>query len=68
VIIGQIALGVFNVTLLAPVVIQLLHLLLADLLWVVLVIFAAESVTAGVPQQVAEPLGAMALSTAGSAD
>ncbi len=68
VIVGQIALGVFNVMLLAPVVIQLLHLLLADVLWVVLVVFAAESVIAGVAQEIAEPLHTAALSTAGSAD
>ena len=35
---GQIALGVINVLLLAPVVIQLVHLLLTELIWITLLI------------------------------
>lgn len=38
----QIAVGTANVALLAPVWIQLVHLLLADLLWIVLVLFSAS--------------------------
>jgi heme A synthase len=38
---GQVALGVVNVYLLAPVWMQLLHLLLADVLWIFFVLFAA---------------------------
>lgn len=41
----QIALGFVNLALLAPVPVQLLHLLIADLLWMVLVRLAAEQLT-----------------------
>jgi heme a synthase len=40
----QIAAGIFNLWLLAPVWMQLVHLLLADLLWIALVIFTAATV------------------------
>jgi heme a synthase len=39
----QIAAGIFNLYLLAPVWMQLVHLLLADLLWIALVIFTAAT-------------------------
>ncbi len=42
---AQLALGVLNVYLLAPVWLQLLHLLVADLVWVSLVLHAAAAVT-----------------------
>lgn len=38
---GQVLLGVVNVYLLAPVWMQLLHLLLADVLWILFILFAA---------------------------
>lgn len=38
----QLAAGAFNVVLLAPLWMQMLHLLLADLLWIGLVLFAAS--------------------------
>jgi len=38
---AQVALGAVNLSLLAPVWLQLLHLLLADAVWVALVLFAA---------------------------
>ncbi len=38
----QLSLGVLNVLLLTPVVVQVLHLLLADCIWITLVILAAE--------------------------
>lgn len=41
-ILAQLALGVLNVLLLTPVVIQILHLLLADLVWIALLILGAE--------------------------
>lgn len=41
----QLAAGMLNVILLAPVWLQLVHLLLADLAWVTLVLFAALSLT-----------------------
>lgn len=43
---AQLALGTLNVALLAPVWMQLVHLLAADLLWVVLVLLAAERLSA----------------------
>ena len=39
----QIGVGVANVTFLAPVPLQLLHLLLADLLWIALIVLAATA-------------------------
>jgi len=43
---GQLAAGVINLLLLAPVGMQLVHLLLADLLWVALVLLSAERLRA----------------------
>jgi heme A synthase len=40
---GQVALGVVNVTLLAPVPLQLAHLALADLVWIAAVLAGAEA-------------------------
>lgn len=42
---AQVALGLINVTLLAPVWAQLVHLLLADLLWISLVLLVLQSAT-----------------------
>jgi hypothetical protein len=38
----QLGVGVINLLLLAPTVLQLTHLLVADLLWISAVIFAVE--------------------------
>jgi len=38
----QLVVGVINLALLAPVWIQLIHLLIADMVWIILVIFAAS--------------------------
>lgn len=46
VIVSQFALGVLNIALLTPVETQVLHLLLADTLWVVWIAFGARVVTA----------------------
>jgi heme A synthase len=43
---AQIAAGIINLLLLAPVWIQLLHLLLADLLWIALVLLCASTLAA----------------------
>jgi len=43
---AQIAIGVLNLFLLAPIPMQLLHLLLADLLWIALVLLCAARTTA----------------------
>ena len=42
-VVAQIAAGVVNLVLLAPVWMQLLHLLLADALWIVLVLLCAST-------------------------
>jgi heme A synthase len=42
----QLALGVVNVTLLAPVWLQLIHLLLADALWLALILLSASALSA----------------------
>ncbi len=40
---GQMALGMLNLWLLAPVWLQVIHLLMADLIWIVLILFSAEA-------------------------
>lgn len=47
---GQLILGLVNVYLLAPVWLQLVHLLVADLLWVALVFLSASALAEGVQQ------------------
>ncbi len=42
-IVLQLAMGMINVYLLAPVWMQLLHLFIADVLWIVTVVLAAEA-------------------------
>jgi len=49
----QVLAGVVNVMLLAPVWMQLFHLLLADALWIVLVLFGAEILRQTTPQATA---------------
>lgn len=44
-VLAQVALGFINVALLAPAALQLLHLLLADALWIVLIALAAQILT-----------------------
>jgi cytochrome c oxidase assembly protein subunit 15 len=56
-VLAQLAAGAVNVALLAPVWLQLTHLLLADLLWIALVLLAAEGVAA---RSAAAPLPALA--------
>ena len=50
----QFAMGIVNIALLTPVETQVLHLLLADTLWIVWILFGASVVTA---RQFAEPSG-----------
>jgi heme A synthase len=45
-VVGQLALGVVNVLLLAPVWMQLVHLFVADLVWIVFVITATSALVA----------------------
>ncbi|MBW3629221.1 MAG: COX15/CtaA family protein [Gemmatimonadetes bacterium] len=55
-VVGQLALGAANLVLLAPVWIQLVHLLLADLVWIAAVLFAA-AVLAEHPAEAPAPAG-----------
>jgi heme A synthase len=48
----QIAAGIVNLVLLAPVPMQLVHLLLADLSWIALVLMSAASLAAA-PRRIA---------------
>jgi heme A synthase len=56
VFVAQLGVGVINLALLAPVPLQLIHLLLADVLWVVLVLAAAAALAA--PVTLDEPASA----------
>jgi heme A synthase len=53
----QLLIGALNVALLAPIWMQIVHLLLADLVWVVLVLVAATALAQpeGEPAAAAEP-------------
>jgi len=44
-VVAQVSLGILNVFLLAPVWLQMTHLLTADLVWIVLVLFSDEMLT-----------------------
>jgi cytochrome c oxidase assembly protein subunit 15 len=59
VFIAQVGLGSLNLVLLAPAWVQILHLLLADLLWLSLVLLAAQALSA-------EPVAAQSLASAAS--
>ncbi len=50
-VVGQLALGALNVALLAPVWMQVIHLLVADALWVVFVLFAIDGLAARQAQE-----------------
>jgi len=55
-VVAQLAAGILNVWLLAPVWMQLIHLLLADLLWIALVLFAAAALEPeAIPERIVEP-------------
>ncbi len=57
----QITAGLVNVLLLAPIWMQIVHLLLADLLWIVYVLLGASALAAyREPVQAAAPAGALA--------
>lgn len=57
---GQIAAGVVNLVLLAPVFMQLIHLLLADMVWISLVLYAATKLEKVEEVIVQEPVAATA--------
>ncbi len=57
-VLAQWGAGVVNVALLAPVWMQLLHLLLADVTWVALILLSAAALAAPEPQRAEPPLAA----------
>lgn len=58
--VGQMAIGALNVWLMAPIWLQIVHLLVTDLIWIGLVVFAAEALAAPVaePAEAAVSVGA----------
>jgi heme A synthase len=56
---AQLGVGTINIALLVPVSLQLIHLLMADLVWIALVLLAASALA----QEAPEPLRAPALAT-----
>lgn len=57
--VAQLGVGTINIALLVPVSLQLIHLLMADLVWIALVLLAAAALS----QEVAAPLRAPALAS-----
>jgi heme A synthase len=55
--VAQLAVGAINIVLLVPVAVQLIHLLMADLIWVALVLLAAAALS----QEVSEPAQSRAI-------
>jgi heme A synthase len=56
--VAQIGAGILNLVLLAPVGMQLVHLLLADLVWITLVLLGAAALAAPAAARVVHPQGA----------
>ncbi|NJN14937.1 MAG: heme A synthase [Oscillochloris sp.] len=52
----QIGIGALNVALLVPVSMQLIHLLMADLVWIALVVLSAAALTTPAQETVARPV------------
>lgn len=50
IVVVQLTVGVINVILLAPIWLQMVHLLLADLLWITLILFSASALAAAAPE------------------
>lgn len=50
IVVVQLAAGVINVILLAPIWLQMVHLLLADLLWITLILFSASALAVAAPE------------------
>lgn len=65
---GQIAAGFINLLLLAPIWMQLVHLFLADGVWIGLVLLTAEVVAETTPSVAADTLPATTPAPSGSAD
>lgn len=58
---AQIGVGVINIALLVPVAVQLIHLLMADLVWIALVVLAASALSEEAAEEARQP--ALALRT-----
>jgi heme A synthase len=58
---AQLGVGVINIALLVPVAMQLIHLLMADLVWIALVVLASAALSQGAPEHVRRP--ALAVNT-----
>lgn len=54
--IAQLGVGVINIALLVPVSVQLLHLLMADLVWIALVVLAASALGREAPEGARRPV------------
>jgi len=59
--VAQLIVGVVNVALLAPIAIQIMHLLLADLVWLTLLLAAAATLADRAPERATVPLAESAL-------
>ena len=60
--VAQVVAGFVNVLLLAPVWMQMVHLLLADALWIAFVILAASALAAS-PADVRQPVATRAMAS-----
>ncbi len=50
IVVVQLIVGVINVILLAPIWLQMVHLLLADLLWITIILFSASALATAAPE------------------
>ena len=62
----QVGLGFLNVVLLAPVWLQMVHLFVADLIWIGFVVLGVQAITAAVPVRVEAGAGAATRAAEGS--
>jgi heme A synthase len=52
----QLGVGMVNLALMAPVALQIIHLLMADLIWIVLIILTATALAAPAPARLTQPV------------
>jgi heme A synthase len=57
---AQLGVGAINLALLAPITLQIIHLLMADLVWVALVLLSAATLSGDAPDAAAQPTFAAA--------
>ena len=63
---GQLAVGALNVMLLAPIWMQLVHLLVADVLWIALVLLGATALAYSSPGTAPPRMASPGLTSSGS--